>query len=161
MLPPSSLPQSQSQASTWYAEKPSRTRSQETEQPGRARNQATLHTLNNISNAFDPAQLRLRDLQRAEQNALLIQLNSSQAEVRRLQADIGMLRNELLDERLRAQRAEDRLEMEKENFKLRLQLVEDRYRGHRRHHDEASPPCSRSPSPVLSKRMKLDDNDSL
>ncbi|KAJ3822009.1 hypothetical protein F5880DRAFT_1614173 [Lentinula raphanica] len=90
------------------------------ESPIRSRNNATLQAISNIASAFDPDQIRVRDEAKAKQRVLLLQLTNAQQEIQRLHAEVDRLRNALSAAELRAQRAEDRLEMEKDKFSFEL-----------------------------------------
>ncbi|KAJ3963819.1 hypothetical protein EV361DRAFT_983653 [Lentinula raphanica] len=148
----SGQPQSQN---TWVVEKAYKSSQPiAQESPVRSRNNATLQAISNIASAFDPEQVRVRDEAKAEQRILLLQLANAQQENQRLHTEVDKLRNALSVAELRAQRAEDRLELEKEKFNFELKILEERGSHRRRHYSWSQ--SSRSSSPVDRKRARTE-----
>ncbi|TRM56236.1 hypothetical protein BD626DRAFT_520451 [Schizophyllum amplum] len=141
-------PASKKTTSTFTVEKRHRVENSLDVKP-RARSSAAMNAITNLSAAFNPERLQQRDAAKAEQNALLIQLASEQAEIRRLHGEMDRLRDELAKER--AARADDRLKWEQEKFDLKLQAImqtrhDSRGRSHRRHHHRPRSPSTESRS---------------
>ncbi|CAK5277905.1 unnamed protein product [Mycena citricolor] len=89
----------------------------------RGRNSAAVQAISNLASAFDPANVKARDEAKAEQRVLLLQLADAQQELQRLKAENDRLRTALSEAELRAQRAEDRLELEKEKYQFKLEVL--------------------------------------